>query len=687
MTISIEPACYTNPKHKILFEPVRIGPVVAPNRFYQTPYATGFGFRDPKASAKFREVRAEGGWGVVGTEQTEIHSSSDMTPYIEGRLWDDSHIAGLALSVDAIHRHGALAALELSHGGLNVMNAITRDDVLGPSCLPLTQTFPTLPEPGHCRAMSLEDIKTLREWHAQAAVRGLKAGFDIIYVYASLVLSLPAQYLSLRYNKRTDQYGGALENRVRLLRELIEDTIDAVQGKCAVAVRITLDELLASPVDGKSELEEFFAIVGELPDLWDIVVGGYGNDSGSAQFGGGDIATSVVKRVKALTTKPVVSVGCFTQPDIMTKLILEGVVDLIGAARPSIADPFLPKKIASGRGNDVIKCVACNLCVASDFSSAPIRCPQNPTSGEELRRGWHPVHVGAVSRKRCLVVGAGPAGLECSRLLAAAGHEVTIVEQQDYVGGRVTLESLLPGMSRWRDLVSWRHEALLKDPAVKIKTSTRAVAGAWLSDRYDHIILATGSRWRKDGIGQSCHFPVQIDGDAVPLTPDDVLRRIQGGQTHWPKSVTVYDDEHYYVGSLVAEHLAAMGCHVTFVTPAAEVAVWTHKTMEQTYYQSRMIRSGITILPHYRMAHISRNWCQLENVFVGSVVEVAHDAIVLVTAREPNRELHDAPFIALPTVRPTLAGDASAPGTLVHVTYDAHRVARTIIEADSLVAA
>ena len=243
----------------------------------------------------------------------------------------------------------ALAALELSHCGLNIMNAITREEVLGPSSLPLTLTFPTLPEPSQCRAMSLEDIGEVRAWHAQAVRRGISAGFDIIYVYASLVLSLPAQFLSTRYNKRTDRYGGSLINRVRLLRELIEDTVDAVQGRCAVATRVTLDELLESPLDGRCELEEFFSIVGELPDLWDVVVGGYGNDAGSAQFGSGALSTEVVRRVKGLTTKPVVSVGCFTSPDTMADLVRDGVLDLIGAARPSIADPFLPRKVADGQ--------------------------------------------------------------------------------------------------------------------------------------------------------------------------------------------------------------------------------------------------------------------------------------------------------------------------------------------------
>lgn len=671
-----------DPNHDVLFEPVRIGPVVAPNRFYQTPYATGFGFRDPAAGARFREIRAEGGWGVVSTEQTEIHPSSDMTPYIEGRLWDDSHVADLALSVEAIHRHGALAALEPSHCGLNVMNAITREDVLGPSSLPLTLTFPTLPEPSQCRDMSLKDIGDVRTWHAQAVRRGMDAGFDIIYVYASLVLSLPAQFLSTRYNKRTDRYGGALVNRVRLLRELIEDTAELVQGRCAVATRITLDELLVSPLDGRSELEEFFSIVGELPDLWDIVVGGYGNDAGSAQFGSGAIATDVVRRVKTMTTKPVVSVGCFTSPDTMAELVRDGVLDLIGAARPSIADPFLPRKVEQARAGDIVKCIACNLCVASDFSSAPIRCPQNPTSGEELRRGWHPVHLPrTASPKRCLVVGAGPAGLECSRVLAASGCDVTLHEAKDFIGGRVALEAMLPGMRQLEDVASWRQTALSERRDVKLVAGTPMDPGVALSGGYDHIVLATGARWRADGVGHACHFPVAIDKDAAPMTPDDVFRRMRDPRATWPDHVTIYDDEHYYVASLIAEYLVSRGVAVTFVTPAAEVAVWSHKTMEQVFFQSRLMKSGVSIVPHHRLMLIGRSACRFENVFVETAREIEHDAIILVTARQPERALYDALASASSNAHLTLVGDAAAPGTLAHVTYSAHRAARAIIES------
>ena len=670
-----------DPNHKVLFEPIRIGPVTAPNRFYQTPYATGFGFRDPAAGARFREIRAEGGWGVVSTEQTEIHPSSDMTPYIEGRLWDDSHIADLALSADAIHRHGSLAALELSHCGLNIMNAITREDVLGPSSLPLTLTFPTLPEPSQCRAMSLADIGEVRAWHAQAVRRGIAAGFDIIYVYASLVLSLPAQFLSTRYNKRTDRYGGSLINRVRLLRELIEDTLDAVQGRCAVATRVTLDELLESPLDGRCELEEFFSIVGELPDLWDVVVGGYGNDAGSAQFGGGALSAEVVRRVKGLTTKPVVSVGCFTSPDTMADLVRDGVLDLIGAARPSIADPFLPRKVAEGRADGIVKCVACNLCVASDFSSAPIRCPQNPTAGEELRRNWHPVHIPrAASPQRCLVVGAGVAGLECARLLSAAGCAVTLCEGKDHVGGRVILESMLPGIGQWRDVVLWRQAALAEQLEASIAMGRRVDADMALSGAHDHIILATGARWRADGVGHACHFPVPADSDAAPLTPDDVFLRMRDKGAKWPEHVTIYDDEHYYTASLIADYLVSRQVAVTFVTPAAEVAIWSHKTMEQFFLQSRLMRNGVEIIPHHRLARIGKGVSRFENVFVGTARSIGHDAIILVTAREPDRALHDELAKIRPNARLTLIGDASAPGTLTHVTYSAHRAARAIIE-------
>ncbi len=215
-----------------------------------------------------------------------------------------------------------------------------------------------------------------------------------------------------RYNQRTDEYGGGLENRTRLLRELLEDTHEAVGDTCAVALRLAVDELLSpAGLTHDGEGQEIVAMLAEMPDLWDVNVSNWSNDSGPSRFMKEGYQEQYISFVKGLTSKPVVGVGRYTSPEAMVSAIQRGVMDLIGSARPSIADPFLPQKIKEGRVEDIRECIGCNICASADNVGIPIRCTQNPTMGEEWRRNWHPERIPAKkSEKAVLVVGAGPAG-------------------------------------------------------------------------------------------------------------------------------------------------------------------------------------------------------------------------------------------------------------------------------------
>ncbi len=374
-----------DPRFDLLFEPVAIGPVTARNRFYQVPHCNGMGYRDPNALAAMRGMKAEGGWAVVSTEETEIHPSSETTPWIEGRIWDDADLPAHRLVTEAIHSHGALAAIELVHNGMSVANYTARIPPMGPGHLPLMGKI----APVQAREMTLDDIADLRRWHRAAVRRAIEAGYDIVYVYAGHGLSTLQHFLSPRTNTRTDAYGGTLERRARLLREVLEDTLDEAAGKAAVACRIVADERTPGGLDG-DEIRRLLEMIGELPDLWDFMVGSWEDDSVTARFGPEGGQEDVVRGLKELTSKPVVGVGRFTSPETMLRMVRDGVLDFIGAARPSIADPFLPTKIAEGRFDEIRECIGCNICVSGDFPLSPIRCTQNPSMREERHRGWHP---------------------------------------------------------------------------------------------------------------------------------------------------------------------------------------------------------------------------------------------------------------------------------------------------------
>ena len=251
--------------YKILFEPVRIGPVTAKNRFYQVPHCTGMGYALPHTLAAMRAAKAEGGWAVVNTEYASIHPTSDDAPFPSCSLWDEDDVRAMAMVADRIHDHGALAGTQLWHGGLYAANKATRELPLSPSGGPIAYLNPL-----HARAMDKADIRDLRRWQVEAAKRAQRAGYDIIYVYAGHAY-LPFQFITPRFNQRSDEYGGSLENRVRLFREMIEETKEAVGDRSAVAVRFAVHEFqVEGGLSSDAEGRDVVAMLAELPDLWDV---------------------------------------------------------------------------------------------------------------------------------------------------------------------------------------------------------------------------------------------------------------------------------------------------------------------------------------------------------------------------------------------------------------------------------
>jgi dimethylamine/trimethylamine dehydrogenase len=664
----------------ILFEPVRIGPVTAPNRFYQVPHCNGFGHRMPRGMAAMRGMKAEGGWGVVCTEETEIHHSSDLSPYFEGRIWDDRDIPTLALMTESVHKHGALAGIELSYNGIDAPNLYSRVPSLAP------RSMGTLGgsgyDPVQTRRMDKEDIRNVRKWHREAALRAKRAGFDIVYCYAGHGMTAAIQFILKRYNDRTDEYGGSLENRVRFFRELIEDTKEAVGDTCAVAVRFAVDELLGEDgITHQGEGYDVVAMLAELPDLWDVNISGWNNDSVTSRFGREGHQEQYISFVKKLTTKPVVGVGRYTSPDSMVLAIQRGVMDFIGAARPSIADPFLPTKIKEGRIEDIRECIGCNICVTGDTRFVPIRCTQNPTMGEEWRRGWHPEIIAPKkSDKEVMIVGAGPAGLECTRALGQRGYQVTLLEVQREFGGRVLRESALPGLNEWRRVIDWRLTQLKKMKNVAMYPSSPMTAEAVLESGVEHIILATGATWRRDGVGRTLWKPIVGHKLKDVFTPDDLMDgKILSGH------VVIYDDDHYYMGGVLAELLATNGCQVSLVTPAPLISYWSQFTLEQERIQAKLMKLGVKLYPQNVLSKIADDCVRLVNTISEDEMELSRDAVLLVSDRTPNDSLYDALTPALSQGERRIQslriiGDAEAPNIIAQAVFAGHLAAREFDE-------
>lgn len=666
-------------RYAILFEPVKIGPVTAPNRFYQVPHCNGTGDWSPSAVARMREVKAEGGWGVVCTESVEIGNTTELHPFPSLHLWRDEDIKVQARMVDAVHRHGALAGAELGHYGLAAGNRNVRTRLLGPSS---HLTYESL-EPFQCKAMDKADIRDLRAMHKAAAVRAKKAGFDIIYVYAAHHLSIASHFLSRRYNQRSDEYGGCLENRARLLRELLLDTRDAVGDTCALAIRFAVDDMVGP--DGMTcdgEGRDVVEMLKDIPDLWDVNIADWSEDSSTSRFAKEGYQEPFTKFVRQVTDKPVVGVGRFTSPDAMVSQIKRGVLDLIGAARPSIADPFLPQKVKDGRLEDIRECIGCNVCVSGEWSYSPIRCTQNPTMMEEHRRGWHPEKIQpARSGDSVLIVGAGPAGLECALSLGRRGYDVILAEASDTVGGRVTKESALPGLSEWARVRDYRHYQLQQMSNVSIYLNSELNADQVMELGCERVVIATGASWRRDGVGRSHYWPIEGTDKPHVLTPDEVMK---GTEIKGP--VVIYDTDGSYMGNAIAEKLHADGHDVKIVTPLSETAGYLALTMEQHKVITRLTALGIDVIRLKQLTSIEDNRILLDCVYGGEGMTLEAGCVVVVSGRLPNEILYQSLIDRTNDLKEAgirsvdRIGDCEAPSIIAFAIHDGHRYARELDE-------
>jgi len=309
---------------------------------------------------------------------------------------------------------------------------------------------------------------------------------------------------------------------------------------------------------------------------------------------------------------------------------------------------------------------------------SPIRCTQNPTMGEEWRRGWHPERMPPAEHPDRVLVGAGPAGLELARTLGHRGYEVAILERGRELGGRVRLEARLPGLSAWIRVIDYREHQLGKLDNVEIYRQSAVTVDDALEFGFPHIVVASGARWRADGVGRWNHRPIPIADGADVLTPDDIL----SGARPAGARVIVFDDDHYYMGGVLAELLTREGFTVTVVCPKPQVSGWTRNTLEVERIQARLLSAGVTLHVIHAVVEVGEHSVALRCAYTGLGSSLGADSVVLVTARVPNDSLYrdllgrsdDWRDGGVQTVR--RIGDAEAPSTIAAAVYSGHKCAR-----------
>jgi dimethylamine/trimethylamine dehydrogenase len=693
-----------DPKYDCLFEPIQIGPKTLKNRFYQVPHCIGAGSERPGSQAGHRGMKAEGGWGACCTEYCSIHPESDDTHRMSARLWDEGDVINLGHMCDELHKYGALAGVEMWYGGPHAPNMESRAAPRGPSQIASEFEYLT-----YAREADEDDIRDLIQMYVDAARRAERAGFDIIYVYGAHSY-LPLQFLSRFYNKRTDKYGGSLENRARFWIETLSAVKGAVGDNCAIATRFAIDTLYGPDgVELGDDGLKFVELVTKegLVDLWDVNIGDiaeWGEDAAPSRFQKANHQSPWVKDVKSVADVPVLGVGRVTSPDDMVAIITSGQADIIGAARPSIADPFLPNKIDEGRLEDIRECIGCNMCISRwEIGGPPLICTQNATPMEEYRRGWHPEKFDKTDNPcSVLVVGAGPAGMECARVLGERGYDVHLREADDELGGAVRYIQRYPGLAEWGRITSYRQTQLDKLKSVEVHTGIGAMsADDVLGYGADRVVIAVGSHWAADGLSGVTHSAIEGADAALPqiCTPDQVMNGKDVGDR-----VVVLDADGYFTGVSIAEYLVDQGKEVSLVTQLHAVAPYTDFTLEApnlhrmihekkirdiTGHWAQSIRPGneTTVSVYslygdgYRRTAEPRTG-ELPRRANEHMEELTCDTVVLVTGRRSNQTLFNelkgrrAEWAAEDIDNIFHTGDCYAPRMIADAVFDGHRLAR-----------
>jgi dimethylamine/trimethylamine dehydrogenase len=502
------------------------------------------------------------------------------------------------------------------------------------------------------------------------------------------------QFLSPFYNKRTDGYGGALRDRARFWLETLEAVREVVGADCAIATRIAVDALGPAGIH-LDEALEFVNLADDLVDLWDVNVGSiayWSKDSGTSRYFEEGYQLEWTGRLREATAKPIVGVGRLTSPDRMASIVRSGAWDLIGAARPSIADPFLPQKIAEGRTDEIRECTGSNVCIMKVDGFGHLGCIQNATAGEEHRRGWHPERFSVASNaeKGVLVVGAGPAGMECAVTLGRRGFEaVHLVEASSEIGGRMRWIRRLPTLGDWGRIVDHRRVLLSKLRNVEIVTGRRLSAEDVRDYGAQIVIVATGSHWSDEGVQSSTHEP--IDGASASLPHVLVPEQVMDGKRPPGSRAVVYDAEGYFVGPGIAELLAKEGFDVDLVTSLEVVSPISDLTLEGPMLRQHLHGAGVTMHRGVTVLAIEPGRVSGEDEFEEPWATDT-DGVVLVTQQVSDDALYrelvgDRSALEAAGIEAVYRiGDCVAPRMISEAIFDGHRMAREIDGPDPAVA-
>lgn len=472
-------------KFNAMFQPINIGSVTVPNRFVVPPMGNNYANTDgtlSDRSAAYYAARAKGGFGLITIESTVVYKEAKGGPR-KPCLFSDDVIPSFKKVADAIHANGAVASIQLQHAGPEGDSALTG--------YPLKAASAIAPSNGRevPVAISREEIYKLIEAYGDAAVRAQKAGIDMVEVHCAHGY-LVSTFISSRTNNRTDEFGGCFENRMRLPRLIIENIRKKTGGKMPILCRINASD----DIEGGQTVEDAATVAMYLAedcgvDALHVSRAVHVHDEFMWAPGGvhGGFSAPLVSEIKRAVNIPIITVGRYTEPQYAELMVREGRADLVAFGRQSLADPEMPNKAKNGQLEKMTPCIGCLLgCVPYMFQGKPITCAVNPACGREGEI------KPADKKKKVVVVGGGPGGLYAARLCALRGHDVTLLEKSDHLGGNFHLAAF---PAEKGDITSVVRSYIVRaqDAGVDIKLNTEATVEMLKEMAPDAVIFASGS--------------------------------------------------------------------------------------------------------------------------------------------------------------------------------------------------
>ena len=651
-------------KFKFLFSPLQIGTIVLANRICFSAHLTNFS-EDQKISDRhvhYYAERAKGGCALIITEEMSVHP----TDHAYEKLIDAYHpdvIPGYKKLTQTTHQFDTKIFAQLNHNGTQGDGSISRLPVWGPSSV----TDPLFRETA--KEMEVEEIHECIHYFAQSACYAREGGFDGIELQLGHS-SLIRQFLSPLTNLRMDEYGGSFENRLRFALEVIEAIREAVGSDYTLGVRLNADEM--HPLGGLT-LEDSKKIAVRLEatgmvDFIDLSLGTFYNlylVEGSMHV---PLAYTVplASAIRAVVTLPVFACNRINDPYLAEKILADGHADMIGMVRAQICDPEFVNKTREGRIEDIRYCIACNQgCIGRvGIANKRVGCIQNPAVGEEKDLG-----IGTLKpsdrKKKILIIGAGPSGLEAARVAALRGHHVILYEKEAEVGGQILIARKGAGRQEIEGVIRWLIGQVEK-LKVKMRLGIEVTSDLVHLETPDAIVVATGSVPKENPFPGAYSFPQVCHAE-----------HILKGEVEAGEKVALIDTEGHHKGTSTAELLADMGKRVHILTPSLFIGGKLGPLQDLFLMRQRLIKKGVTFTPDIAVLEIQGTTIKGLNVYSNALIDFkGYDTVVLAAG---NRVV-DNLYLALKGKVKELyrIGDCVAPRRIDMAILEGNRVGRLL---------